>query len=170
MEHNLTPEQLDKRIAQLEEESRRIQKELSTLRAKKLVQTLSNMDRDEPLPRENRTVIRTGTGLTVNGTRLTLYLIRDSLNGDTSLRNVRDIYGLTDEEMLDVLDYIQLNKNEFDKEYQEIVKANAEQRRYWEEKNRDLMEKTREQRETTIARLREWSRQYQAEGKREDTG
>ena len=169
MEQNLTPEQLDERIAQLEKESRRIQKELATLRAEKLVLTLSKMDRDEPLPRENRTVIRTGAGLTVNGTRLTLYLIRDSLNGDTSLKNVRDIYELTDEEMLDVLDYIQLNKNEFDKEYQEIVKANAEQRRYWEEKNSDLMEKTREQRETTIARLREWGRQYHEKGKHEGT-
>lgn len=167
MDQNPSPKQLDEQIAKLEEESRRLQKELAVLRSEKLVETLMKMD--GPIPRENRTVIRTGKGLTVNGTRLTLYLIRDSLIGDTSLKNVRDTYQLTDEEMLDVLDYIQLNKEEFEKEYEEIVKADEENRRYWEEKNHALMEKTREQREGTIARLREWSKQYHADGKHEDT-
>ncbi|MDO9302444.1 MAG: hypothetical protein Q7T89_13745 [Anaerolineales bacterium] len=167
MKQNPSPESLNEQIARLEEESRRLQKELAVLRSEKLVETLTKID--GPVPRENRTVIRTGKGLTVNGTRLTLYLIRDSLNGNTSLKNVRDTYQLTDEEMLDILDYIQLNKEAFEKEYQEIVKTDEENRRYWEEKNQDLMEKTREQREGTVARLREWSKQYHADGKHEDS-
>ncbi|MDO8755413.1 MAG: hypothetical protein Q7J80_16055 [Anaerolineales bacterium] len=168
MKQNPSPESLDERIARLEEESRRLQKELAVLRADKLLQTLLKTERDGYLPRENRTVIRTGRGLTVNGTRLTLYLIRDSLNEENSLKNVRDSYELTDEEMLDILDYIHLNKEEFEKEYQQILESAEEHRKYWEERNRDVMEKNRERSEATIARLREWSKQYHAKEKHED--
>lgn len=174
MKDELTPEELaelGKRIAQLEEESRKIQKELAPLRGEWYVHTLLKKQQsgsDGYLPRENHTVIRTSRGLSVNGTRLTLYDIRDSLHHGNSLKNVRDVYDLTDEEMLDILDYIHLNKEDFEKEYQEIVKANEEERKYWDERNRDLMERTRAQREATIARLREWSGQYHAKGKHED--
>jgi hypothetical protein len=174
MKDKLTPEELEElnqRIAKLEEESRRIQKELAPLRGEWYVHTLLKAEQNGggyPLPRENRTVIRTGRGLSVNGARLTLYDIRDYLKGKDSLKNIRDLFNLTDEEMLDILDYMYLNKEEFEKEYQEILKSAEEHRKYWEEKNRDLMEKTRESREANMARLREWSKQYQARGKHED--
>lgn len=163
MEQNLSPEQLDERIAKLEEESRSLQKELAVLRSEKFIQTL--MKTDGSVPRENRTVIRTGNGLTVNGTRLTLYLIRDSMSGDNSLKNIRDIYELTDEEMLDILDYIHLNKENFEKEYQRVLEIAGENRKYWEERNRKVLKDNYKQSEATIAKLREWSKQYRAEDK-----
>jgi uncharacterized protein (DUF433 family) len=172
MKDRLTPEELEelgKRVAELEEESRRIQKELAPLRGEKFVHTLLQREKDGHLPRENRTVIRNQMGLTVNGTRLTLYHIRDSLKEGNSLKNVRDLYDLTDEEMLDILDYIHLNKEDFEKEYQRIVKVNEEDRTYWEGKNRDLLERTREEREAKITRVREWREQYHTRGKHEDT-
>jgi uncharacterized protein (DUF433 family) len=163
MEQNPSPQQLDERIAKLEEESRRIQKELAALRADKHVQEQGKSD--GPVQRENRTVIRTDRGLTVNGTRLTLYLIRDSLNGDTSLKNIRDMYQLTDEEILDILDYIQLNKEDFEKEYREILETAEAHRIYWEGRNREIMEKTSGQREATLVKLREANAQYRASRK-----
>lgn len=163
MEQSLSPEQLDQRIAMLEEESRRLQKELAALRSDKLIQALMNTD--GPIPRENRTVIRTENGLTVNGTRLTVYLIMDALQGKDSLKNIRDMYELTDEEMLDILDYIHLNKEDFEKEYQRILDIAEENRKYWDERSRKLMSATYEQREATIARLRELQAQYRAEHK-----
>jgi uncharacterized protein (DUF433 family) len=163
MKQNPSPEQLDERIAKLEEESRRPQKELAVLRSEKLVQML--MEMDGPIPRENRTVIRTANGLTVNGTRLTLYYIMDSLKGKNSLKNIRDFYELTDEEMLDILDYIRLNKEDFEKEYQRIVKSSEEERKHWEERNHELMDKTYQQREVVRAKLSEWRQQYHAENK-----
>lgn len=175
MKDELTPEELEglgKRIAELEEESRRIQKELAPLRGEWYVHTLLKMQQDgseRPLPRENRTVIRTSRGLSINGTRLTLYDIRDYLDGKDSLKNIRDFFNLTDEEMLDILDYMYLNKEEFEKEYQKILQLAEEHRTYWEERNRDHMEKTRAEREANLVRLREWSEQYQARGKREDS-
>ena len=75
MEQNLSPEQVQERIAALEEEVRKLQAELAVLRSDQLVQTL--MEMDGPIPRENNTVIRTERGLTVKGTRLTLYSILD---------------------------------------------------------------------------------------------
>ncbi|MBI5843004.1 MAG: DUF433 domain-containing protein [Chloroflexi bacterium] len=137
-----------------------MQGELAVLRSQKLVDAL--LKADGPLPRENHTVIRTEQGLTVKGTRLTLYYIMDSIKENNSLKNVRDIYELTDEEMLDILDYIHLHKEEVEKEYQQIVKSSENNREYWEEKNRALMDKTYQQREAVLAKLRERQEKYHA--------
>jgi hypothetical protein len=163
MEQNLSSEQLQEQITKLEEEARKINIQLAALRSQQFVEALSKAD--GPLPRENRTVTRAKNGLTVNGSRLTLYHIMDEMKENNPLKNVRDIYELTDEEMLDVLDYIHLNKNEVEKEYQEILKSSEQDRKYWEEKNQERMEKNYPQREAVLAKLREWQEQYRAEHK-----
>ncbi len=163
MRQNPSPQQVNERASQLENEIRRLQGELAVLRSQKLMDAL--LKADGPLPRENHTVIRTEQGLTVKGTRLTLYYIMDSIKENNSLKNVRDIYELTDEEMLDILDYIHLHKEEVEKEYQQIVKSSENNREYWEEKNRELMDKTYQQREAVLAKLREWQEKYHADHK-----
>jgi len=163
MKQNPSPESLDERIARLEEESRHLQKELAVLRSEKLIQTMLKID--GPIPRENRTVIRTQNGLTVNGTRLNLYHIMDEMQGKNSLKNVRDIYELTDEEMLDILDYIHLNKEEFEKDYQSVLKSAEENKKYWEERNKEVLKANYKQREMTLAKLREWQEKYRTENK-----
>ncbi len=163
MKQNSSPPEANERIAQLETEIQRLQSELAVLRSQKLVDAL--MKADAPLPRENRTVLRTERGLTIKGTRLTLYYIMDEIKKKNSLKNVRDIYELTDEEMLDILDYIHLNKEEVEKEYQEVLQAAEQNREYWEERNRELAGKSYQERETVRAKLREWRKQYHAENK-----
>ena len=163
MEENLSSEKLDERIAKLEEQVRQHQIELATLRSQKLVELLSRMD--GPLPRENHTVVRTPRGLSVKGSRLTLYSIMDGIRENNSLKNVRDLYELTDEEMLDVLDYIHLHKQEVEQEYQAVLKSAEENRKYWEEKNKEQLERAYQQSETVRAKLREWREQYRAEHK-----
>ena len=163
MKQNPSPESLDERIARLEEESRHLQKELTVLRSEKLIQTM--LKTDGPIPRENRTVIRTQNGLTVNGTRLNLYHIMDEMQGKNSLKNVRDIYELTDEEMLDILDYIHLNKEEFEKDYQSVLKSAEENKKYWEERNKEVLKANYKQREMTLAKLQEWQEKYREENK-----
>ena len=100
MEQNSTQTQINERISQLEEEIRRLQSELTVLRSQKLVNDL--LETDGPLPRENQTVTQTASGLTIKGSRLTLYAIMDEIREGNSLKNVRDLYELTDEEMLDL--------------------------------------------------------------------
>ncbi len=163
MEQNLSPEQINERIAKLEEEVGRYQSELAVLRSQKLVEALTNMD--GPLPRENHTVVRTERGLTIKGSRLTLYSIMDALRENNSIKNIRDIYELTDDEMLDILDYIHLHQEEVEKEYQEVLKSAEENRKYWEEKNRAQLDKTYQQSDVVRAKLREWREQYHAENK-----
>jgi uncharacterized protein (DUF433 family) len=163
MKQKPSPQQVNECIVQLESEIQRLQSELVVLRSQKLVDAL--LKADAPMPRENHTVVRTEQGLTVKGTRLTLYYILDSIKENNSMKNVRDIYELTDEEMLDILDYIHLHKEEVEKEYQEVLQSAERNRKYWEEHNRELMEKSYQQRETVRTKLREWREQYHAENK-----
>lgn len=158
-----TQNQANKRISQLKNEIRGLQRELAVLRSEELVNALLKMD--GPLPRENPTVIRTERGLTVKGSRLTLYDIMGAMKKGESLKNIRDIYELADEEILDVLDYIHMHKEEVEKEYQEILKSAEENQKYWEEKNREQLDKTYQQRDVIRAKLREWREQYHAENK-----
>lgn len=163
MKQNPSPQPVNDRILQLEAEVRRLESELAVLRSQKLVEEL--LKADGPLPRENHTVIRTEAGLTVKGSRLTLYYIMDAMREDNSLKNVRDIYELTDEEMLDILDYIHLNKDEVETEYQQVLKSSEEDRKYWQEKNQGLMDTTYQQREAVRTKIREWREQYHANHK-----
>lgn len=163
MEQNLSPEQINERIAKLEEEMARYQSELAVLRSQKLVDALAQMD--GPLPRENHTVVRTERGVTIKGSRLTLYDVMDGIRENNSLKNVRDIYELTDEEMLDILDYIHLHKEEVEKEYQDVLKSAEENRKYWEERNKEQFERGYQQSEFVRAKLRELREQYRTENK-----
>lgn len=163
MEQQLTQTQINERISLLEEQVRRLQSELAVLRSQKLVNAL--LDTDGPLPRENQTITRTAAGLTIKGSRLTLYALMDEIREGNSLKNVRDLYELTDEEMLDILDYIHLHKEEVEKEYRSVLKAADENRKYWEEKNQEQLEKLYVQRDAVLLKLQEWREQYHADRK-----
>ena len=163
MKPNPSSQQVNDRILQLEEEIRQLQVELAVLRSQKLVEYL--IESDMPMPRENRTVVRTEAGLTVKGSRLTLYYILDGIKAGTSLKDIRDMYELTDEETLDILDYIHLNKEAVESEYQQVLKTADENQKYWEERNRELAAKNYQQKEIVRAKLREWREQYHAGNK-----
>ena len=163
MEQQLTQTQINERISRLEEEIRRLQSELAVLRSQKLVNAL--LETDGPLPRENQTVTRTAAGLTIKDSRLTLFAIMDEIREGNSLKNVRDLYELTDEEMLDILDYIHLHKEEVEKEYREVLKSAEENRNYWEEKNREQLGKAYAQRDAARLKLQELREQYHADRK-----
>jgi uncharacterized protein (DUF433 family) len=155
--------QTTERISQLEDEIRLLGSELAVLRSQELVSAL--LEADGPLTRENRTVVRTERGLTIKGSRLTLYDIMASIKKEESLKNIRDIFELTDEEILDILDYIHLHKEEVEHEYQEVLKSMEENQRYWEEKNRLRLENMYQQRDVIRAKLQEWRKQYHAQDK-----
>lgn len=163
----VSPEKLNDRISQLEEEIRKLQTELAVLRSEKLVEEL--LKTDGPLVRENETVTRTERGLTVKGSRLTLYSILDAMKDNNSLKNVRDIFELTDQEMLDVLDYIHLHKAEVEKEYQAVLESAQKNKEYWQERNKEQLGKTYQQSETVRAKLMELKEKYKAEKENESS-
>lgn len=82
-------------------------------------------------------IIRTERGLTIAGTRITLYDVMDYLKAEYPPRFIRDAFNLTDEQIHAVLSYIGVHRTEVEAEYQEILKAAEETRQYWEERNRE---------------------------------
>lgn len=83
------------------------------------------------------TVVRTSRGLTVDGTRLTLYSIMDLLHGEWPYERIQEIYKLSDKQFADVLGFIEAHREEVEAEYQLVVEQAEENRRYWEERNRE---------------------------------
>jgi uncharacterized protein (DUF433 family) len=84
-----------------------------------------------------KTVIRTSRGLSIAGTRVTLYTIMDHLKADWPPHLIRDWFNLTDQQMQDVLDYIEANSEEVEAEYRQVLKEAAETEQYWRNYNRE---------------------------------
>ncbi|MDQ3012948.1 MAG: DUF433 domain-containing protein [Acidobacteriota bacterium] len=87
---------------------------------------------------ENPTVVRNDRGLSVKGTRLTLYQIMDYLVDGASREIIlEDHPWLSAEQLDDVISYIETNRAEFEVEYQRVLKRAEETERYWRERNRE---------------------------------
>ncbi len=83
------------------------------------------------------TVIRTSRGLSIAGTRITLYDIMDYLSANWPSDLIRDWFNLTDQQMADVMDYIEKHRAEVEAEYQLVLQQADEVRRYWEARNQE---------------------------------
>ncbi len=83
------------------------------------------------------TVVRTERGLSIAGTRLTLYDVMDYVKLDWPPKLIRDWLDLTDDQISEVMQYIAEHREEIEREYQEVLDYAEEQRRYWEERNRE---------------------------------
>jgi uncharacterized protein (DUF433 family) len=83
------------------------------------------------------TVIRTERGLTIAGTRITLYDVMDYLLAEWPPRLIRDRLDLSDQQIADVMEYIQNHRVAVEAEYQHVLQTAEENRRYWEERNQE---------------------------------
>jgi hypothetical protein len=81
------------------------------------------------------TIIRTERGLTISGTRITLYDVMDYAQYPSKF--IRGLFDLTDDQMNAALSYIVENRAEVEAEYQVVLKQAEENRHYWEERNRE---------------------------------
>lgn len=84
------------------------------------------------------TVVRTDRGLSINGTRITLYAIMDYVTADWPPKLIRDEFDLTDQQIRDVMAYIAEHRAEVEAEYRQVVEEAEEERRYWEAQNQEL--------------------------------
>jgi uncharacterized protein (DUF433 family) len=84
------------------------------------------------------TVVRTKRGLSITGTRITLYDIMDYLTEDWPPKLIQYWFNLTDQQISDVMDYIQNHRTEVEAEYQQVLQRAEEIRQYWSERNQDL--------------------------------
>ena len=83
------------------------------------------------------TVVRTERGLSIRGTRITLFDIMDHLKQDWPRKLIRDWFDLTDEQIDGVLEYIAEHRDAVEEEYRQVLRQAEEIRRYWEERNRE---------------------------------
>lgn len=84
-------------------------------------------------------IIRTDRGLTISGTRITLYDVMDYVTGQYPPKFIRGLFNLTEEQINAALAYIEANRAEVEAEYQIVLEESEELRQYYEERNRDLI-------------------------------
>jgi len=88
---------------------------------------------------EQTAIIRTERGLTITGTRITIYDIMDYVTAQYPPKFIRGLFDLTEEQINAALAYIEANRDTVEAEYQMVLKEAEELRLYYEEKNRDLI-------------------------------
>jgi uncharacterized protein (DUF433 family) len=79
---------------------------------------------------------RPDKGLTISGTRVTLYALMDYFNAGWAQAEIREWLNLTEEQLGAALEYIDAHRAEVESEYQDVVRKAAERRRYWDERLR----------------------------------
>ncbi|MFQ4145354.1 DUF433 domain-containing protein [Chlorogloeopsis sp. ULAP02] len=84
-------------------------------------------------------IIRTERGLTIAGTRITLYDVMDYVTEQYPPKFIRGLFDLTEEQINAALSYIESNRAEIEAEYQQVLKEAEELRQYYEEQNRELV-------------------------------
>ncbi|MEH1781275.1 MAG: DUF433 domain-containing protein [Nostoc sp.] len=84
-------------------------------------------------------IIRTERGLTIAGTRITLYDVMDYVTEQYPPKFIRGLFDLTEEQINAALAYIEINRADVEAEYQIVLKEAEELQQYYEEKNRDLI-------------------------------
>ena len=88
---------------------------------------------------EQTAIIRTERGLSIAGTRITIYDIMDYVTAQYPPKFIRGLFDLTEEQINAALAYIEANRDTVEVEYQLVLKEAEELRLYYEEKNRDLI-------------------------------
>lgn len=91
------------------------------------------------LSQQKAEIIRTERGLTISGTRITLYDLMDYLKEKYPIKFIRSLFNLTEEQMNAALLYIDNHRTEVEAEYELVIKQAEELRQYYEEKNHDLI-------------------------------
>ncbi|HBB34852.1 MAG TPA: DUF433 domain-containing protein [Cyanobacteria bacterium UBA8803] len=84
-------------------------------------------------------IIRTERGLSIAGTRITIYDVIDHLKAGWTPKLIRNWLPLTEEQLDAALSYIDAHRTDVEAEYQSVLKTREEIRQYWEERNRDRL-------------------------------
>jgi uncharacterized protein (DUF433 family) len=86
---------------------------------------------------QNPAIVRTERGLTIAGTRISIYNVMDFLKAQYPSQLIQDRFHLTDAQVSAALSYIEANRTQVEAEYQEVLRTREEIYQYWEERNRE---------------------------------
>jgi uncharacterized protein (DUF433 family) len=82
-------------------------------------------------------IIITERGLTISGTRITLYDIMDYLIAKYPPKLISSLLDLTEEQINTAISYIEENRLQVEAEYQLVLQQAEENRQYWEKRHRE---------------------------------
>ena len=85
-------------------------------------------------------ILNTERGLTIEGTRITLYDVMDYAQYPPQF--VRGLFDLTEEQMNAALTYIETNREAVEAEYQQVLRESDELQRYYAAQNCQRMAQT----------------------------
>lgn len=86
-------------------------------------------------------ITRTERGLTIAGTRITLYDVMDYVTEQYSPKFIRVLFNLSDKQIDAALSYIEANRAIVEAEYKQVLQEAEELRQYYEEENRELIDR-----------------------------
>lgn len=81
-------------------------------------------------------IIRTERGLTIAGTRITLYDVMDHLKAGWTPKLILNWLPLTEAQLSAALNYIDVHRSAVEAEYQTVLQNAQSNREYWEKQNR----------------------------------
>jgi uncharacterized protein (DUF433 family) len=87
----------------------------------------------------NQVIIRTERGLTISGTRITLYDVMDYVMDGWPPKLIRDRLGLSDRQIAEAISYIETHRAEVEGEYRAVLQDAEQDRQYWDERNRERL-------------------------------
>lgn len=85
-------------------------------------------------------IVRTERGLSLAGTRITLYDIMEYLEAGWPPRLIQHWLNLTEQQIADAPAYITAHRDTVEAEYQLVLEHAEANRHYWEERNRERFE------------------------------
>ncbi len=89
------------------------------------------------IPDEQTAIVRTEWGLTISGTRITLYDVMDYLKAQYPSKLIGDVLNLTEEQVNTAISYIERHSTEVEEDYQTVLREAEEIQHYWDERNRE---------------------------------
>lgn len=91
------------------------------------------------LSNEPTGIIRTERGLTITGTRITLYDILGHLKAGWTPQLLQNWLSLTEEQLQTALTYLETHRHEVEAEFQLVLQTAEEIRQYWETRNKERL-------------------------------
>ncbi|WP_407682388.1 DUF433 domain-containing protein [Pseudocalidococcus azoricus] len=84
-------------------------------------------------------IIRTERGLTISGTRITLYDVMDYVIAQYPPKFIQSLFDLTEAQLNAALSYIEANRSEVEAEYRQVPQEAEELRHYYNQKNSEIV-------------------------------
>mgnify|MGYP001798446546 CR=1 FL=1 len=83
------------------------------------------------------TIVRTERGLSISGTRITLYDLMDYVTAKYPPHFIRGLFDLSEAQLEVALHYIQENRTLVEAEYQQVLQETEELRKYYDKLSRE---------------------------------